>query len=77
MGKRYDQKCVKCGECAFFREKGKRPDSRVDPDDIWPEACGRYGYIFHDEYPPAPECEGFMTPVQLAAAAAARARRGR
>ena len=72
MNKRYDQKCVKCPECGFFRSEGPRKDSKLDPTEIWPDACGRYGYILHDDLPPADDCEGFMTALQMCEEAARR-----
>ena len=68
----YDQRCKKCPQCAFYRPEGPRKESTVDPDAIWPDACGRYGYSFHDNKPPSEDCDGFMTDLQLAEAAAQR-----
>ena len=76
MEKLYDQRCVKCPECVFFRPKGPRKDS-LSPDDIWPDACGCYGYTLHDALSPAEDCDGFLTPVQAAAKAAAMGARKR
>lgn len=72
MNKRYDQKCDKCPECAFYRPAGRRPESTVDPDLEWDEACGRYGYTLHGDLPSVPDCDGFMTDLQLAAVAKMR-----
>lgn len=60
----YDHRCVKCPLCAHHRPEGKRPES-ISPNEIWPEACGLYGYSFHpDRYPEdADDCEGFETPT--------------
>ncbi len=62
----YDHRCKKCPLCAHYRPEGPRPDSRVDPKEIWPEACGLYGYSFslgrYEE--DADDCQGFETPQQ-------------
>ena len=34
-------------------------------EDIWPDACHKYGYILHDDLPPTDDCEGFKTKAQL------------
>lgn len=59
----YDHKCVKCPVCGWFQPEGKRP-STVDPETVWPEACGNYGYSFDlNRYPElADDCEGFQSP---------------
>lgn len=60
----YDQRCVRCPGCAFFRPQGPRPESTLDPTAVWPDACRFYGYAFH-EYPElAQDCDGFKTPSQ-------------
>lgn len=76
MEKRYDQRCVKCPECAYFRPEGPRKDS-LDPDAVWPDACGCYGYTLHNDLPPAEDCDGFLTPAQAAKKAAEMAARRR
>lgn len=64
--KEYYRKCLLCPGCAFHRPEGKRPGS-IDPDTIWKEACGLYGYSFFQDLEPAADCEGFKTPAQHAA----------
>ena len=64
MDKRYDQKSVKCSQCAWFIPAGKR-DTPIDPDSIWPEGCKLYGYSLNDRWPLAENCKGFETPEQV------------
>lgn len=59
----YDQRCVLCPGCAFFRPEGTRPES-FDPNVVWPDGCGLYGYTLHDYPEPARDCDGFKTPEQ-------------
>lgn len=59
MEKQYDRKSLKCGQCRWYRPAGKR-DTAVDPDAIWPEACGLWATAFHDDEP-TEDCSGFMT----------------
>lgn len=60
----YDQRCVRCPECAFFRPEGPRPESTIDPAEVWPDSCSFYGYTLHDYPEPAQDCDGFKTPAQ-------------
>lgn len=64
MEKRYDQKSVKCSQCAWFIPEGKR-DTPIDPDSIWPEGCKLYGYSLSDRWPLAENCDGFETKEQI------------
>lgn len=73
----YDQRSVRCRECAFFRPAGSEWSKigQTCPMD----ACKCYGYIFHDDrYPgPAEDCDGFKTPSEYAAECEARERQKR
>lgn len=65
--KEFYRKSLLCPGCAFHRPEGKRPESIIDPDTIWKEACGLYACSFFQDLEPAPDCEGFKTPAQHAA----------
>ena len=65
MDKCYWQRSVLCPKCGYFRPAGPRPESKVDPNTIWQDACHNYGYILYDDLPPADDCEGFAPPEQV------------
>lgn len=59
MEKQYDRKCIKCESCHYYQPAGKR-NSTIDPDAIWPEACGLWATAF-GKREPAEDCSGYMT----------------
>lgn len=66
MNKRFDQKCVLCEKgCFFYRPEGNRETALGIV--FFKEACGKYGYTFHDCYPIAKDCEGFITEAEYTA----------
>ena len=61
--------CCVTSKVMNLKANHNRKDS-LDPDVVWPDACGCYGYTLHNDLPPAEECDGFLTPLQAARKAA-------